>query len=107
MDRDAPEVAKKLRAAGATVRHIGDPLDLLVGLDGVTMLVEVKQPPGPKGGTSDHGQKLTENQVEFIDRWRGAPPLVVTVLDCVAKVRAEAARVRSLGARANQGGEPC
>ena len=93
LDTDALEVARTLRAIGASVEHIGRPLDQLVGYRGVTMLVEVKQPPGPRGGKSAKGQKLRATQEEFIANWRGAKPLVVTRENCVAMVLHEARRV--------------
>jgi hypothetical protein len=85
-------MSRYLRAIGASVEIVGQPLDLLVGHRGVNIIVEVKQPPGPRGGTSKHGQKLNEKQAAFRDTWRGAPPLTVTLADCVAQVEAEADR---------------
>ena len=77
---------------GCTVEVIGRPLDLLVGWRGVTVLAEVKQPPGPRGGTSDLGQRLRPSQRAFVERWRGAPPLVLTVDNCIEKITAEVDR---------------
>lgn len=91
-DRDAAAVVAALRKIGASVFVSGRPLDLIVGLDGVTMLVEVKAPPGPRGGASKDGQQLRPSQTEFIDSWRGAPPLVVTLDDCVERVLVAAGR---------------
>jgi len=91
-DADAAAVVAALRKVGASVFVSGRPLDLIVGLDGVTMLVEVKGRPGPRGGASGAGQKLRDSQVAFIESWRGAPPLVVTLDDCVDRVLATAGR---------------
>lgn len=78
--RDANEAAvvEALRARGAVVTllaHPGVP-DLLVGYRGVTELLEVKMPLGPKGGASDH-QDLTETQEEWWGAWTGRPAIVV------------------------------
>lgn len=91
-DADHDAVVALLRAHGATVVEIYKPLDLLVGYRGVTMLLEVKSPAGRRGGKSRSGQKLRDSQVEFIALWRGAPPLVVTINDCVQQMQAEAVR---------------
>jgi hypothetical protein len=63
---EAPIVAA-LRAAGCLVKQLSetDLPDLLVGLRGRFVLVEVKEPAGPKGGTSKKGQKLREGQRIF------------------------------------------
>lgn len=91
-DEDAPEIDKALKRLGCSVFPLGRPLDRLVGFRGVTMLVEYKQPPGPQGGTSAKGQHLNETQVEFIQEWKGAKPLVVTIENCEARVLAEVER---------------
>ena len=62
--RDANEAAivKALRDAGAYVWIIGLPVDLLVGYNGHTFLVEIKN--GPK-------KKLTKLQEGFFIGWKG------------------------------------
>jgi hypothetical protein len=93
-DEDHDSVVARLRAMGATTDDIFRPLDLLVGFRGVTMLVEVKAPLGPRGGgTAKDGQALSDRQQTFVDSWHGAAPLVVTLADCAEKVLAEAERV--------------
>ncbi len=98
-DTDHDAVVAKLRALGATVVESFKPLDLLVGYLGVTMLVEIKGAPGPRGGRSKRGQKLRDSQSDFIATWQGAPPLVVTLADCVEQVEAEMRRARSVVVR--------
>lgn len=56
-----PEVVKALRAIGAKVEIIGQPLDLLVWHRGRTMIVECKDEDG----------RLNKKQVEFIASWPG------------------------------------
>jgi hypothetical protein len=70
--RDVGEalIVAALRAAGAIVVQLepddraGVP-DLCVGKAGRWYLMEVKSPPGPKGGTSRDGQHLSKAQEEF------------------------------------------
>lgn len=78
-------VVNALRAMGCTVEPIqgatGTP-DLLVGVFGLTELVEVK----PMVGTTAR-RELRETQVEWHARWRGRKPVVVRTLDdCAALV---------------------
>jgi hypothetical protein len=67
--RDPGEAAivSALRRAGAFVWHLsaeGIP-DLLVGHRKRWLLLEVKAAPGPRGGASEHGQKLSAAQERF------------------------------------------
>ena len=77
---------------GATVEPIqsanaGCP-DLLVGLFGLTELVEVKPSVG-----ETRRRELRESQVEWHARWKGRKPVTVrTLQDCAALV----ARMRGL-----------
>lgn len=98
IDATEPEVIALLHQLAHEMRvkidvlHSGRPLDLLIGLAGVTISAEVKQPEGPRGGSSKTGQKLNDNQREHFESWPGAPPLLLTVNDCQAKVHAEVER---------------
>jgi len=78
-------VADLSGAPGDSVRNIGLP-DLLVGIVGVNVLVEVKH------GDND----LQADQREFINRWRGGQPFTVRnladVTHVVCTVRAVVAR---------------
>lgn len=70
-DSNEPEIIQALKAAGCTVVRlsaVGCP-DLLVGIDGLNFLIEVKEPKG----------KLTEDQVEFHEDWRGQVAIVRTI----------------------------
>jgi hypothetical protein len=67
--RDPGEAAivLALRAIGALVRHLDgtDIPDLLVCYRGAVFLLEVKEPAGPRGGTSRKGQRLRPGQNLF------------------------------------------
>ena len=89
--RDPSEwaIVHALTARGCKVYRInewGIP-DLLVfnvpGAKHPIVLLEVKQPAGPKGGTSSKGQKLNEAQADlFAEAYlRGAPVYVVRTAD--------------------------
>jgi hypothetical protein len=72
-DKNEPEIIKALREAGASVYQLDDTglPDLLVGIMGVTILIEVK---------SDGG-KLTPPQQHFFDNWKGQAYVVRTISD--------------------------
>ena len=66
VDANQAAIVDALRAEGASVVHIshkGVP-DLLVGHEGVTYLLEVKN--------ADGRNRLTADQIEFHKTWRGA-----------------------------------
>ena len=62
VDANQQQVVSALRAAGAYVWIIGLPVDLLVGYNGHTFLVEIKN--GPK-------KTLTRLQQDFFGNWCG------------------------------------
>jgi len=62
VDANQTQVVSSLRAAGAYVWVIGLPVDLLVGYNGQTYLVEIKD--GPK-------KTLTRLQQDFFGNWIG------------------------------------
>jgi hypothetical protein len=76
-DANEPEIVAALTKIGATVMRIDTPADLLVGYRGRTFLLEVKLPPGPRGGTSH--SKLTPDQVTFERDWAGQYDVARTV----------------------------
>ena len=69
IDANQNEIVDALRAAGAVVRIIsqgeGIP-DLLVGYNGYTILMEVKD-----GDKVPSKRKLTEAEQKFFDEWEG------------------------------------
>lgn len=62
VDQNQTQVVSALRAAGAYVWVIGLPVDLLVGYNNHTYLVEIKD--GPK-------KALTKLQQDFFAKWIG------------------------------------
>lgn len=68
-DDNEAEIVKALRACGATVRIVtqGDGIpDLLVGYNGYTILMEIKDGQKPPSA-----RKLTEAEAKFFDDWTG------------------------------------
>ena len=63
VDANQEQVVSALRAAGAYVWIIGLPVDLLVGYEGHTFLMEVKD--GSK-------KRLTKLQEDFFQKWTGS-----------------------------------
>lgn len=92
VDSTQRSVVERLRALGCTVEIIGRPLDVLVGWRGVTILAEIKQPPGPRGGTSGKGRSLRQSQEQFFARWRGARPIILTIDTAIDAVTREVER---------------
>ncbi len=79
-DKNEPLIVDALRFIGATVRHLSDSgiPDLLVGYQGHTFLIEVKDEKG----------KLTTAQEDFIKLWTGYPIIIaVTPEDAIEAVR--------------------
>lgn len=70
-DANEPEIVAALEAAGATVRRLSMPgvPDLLVGIDGLNFLIEVKSATG----------KLNAEQFDFFETWNGQVDMVRTV----------------------------
>lgn len=66
-DRNQQAIMDRLRQIGARVIPIKEPVDLLVGYRGHTVLLEVKA----------EGGRLTEQQVQFIAGWIGGPVHIV------------------------------
>jgi hypothetical protein len=63
VDANQAQIVSALRAAGAYVWIIGLPVDLLVGYNNQTFLVEIKD--GPK-------KRLTKLQQDFFENWPGS-----------------------------------
>jgi phosphoserine phosphatase len=62
VDKNQSEIVSALRAAGAYVWIIGLPVDLLVGYNNRTYLVEIKNGPS---------KRLTKLQQDFFENWVG------------------------------------
>jgi hypothetical protein len=62
VDQNQTQIVSALRAAGAYVWIIGLPVDLLVGYNNHTFLVEIK---------TDSKKRLTKLQADFFENWIG------------------------------------
>ena len=76
IDANQEQVVQALRAAGAVVQTLaavgkGVP-DLLVGYQGKTLLLEVKD-----GSKPPSERRLTEDQIKWHGAWRGGPLAIV------------------------------
>jgi hypothetical protein len=73
VDEKHPEIVQALRGSGYKVLSLarvgGGCPDLLVGKGTRILLMEVKAPPGPRGGASAKGQKLNAAQEKFREEW--------------------------------------
>ena len=91
-DSNEIEIVRALEAAGASVTYLSTPgvPDLLVGYQGRTHLLEVKQTLGPAGGKRGGGSTrpgqggngtLSADQLEWWAAWKGSLPVVVRTAD--------------------------
>ena len=71
-DANQTAVISALESAGAMVQVVGKPLDLLVGIRGQFVFLEVKD-----GAKKKSAQKPTKAQAEFFKRWAGYPWAIV------------------------------
>jgi len=62
VDANQAQIVSALRTAGAYVWIIGLPVDLLVGYNNLTYLVEIKDGPS---------KRLTRLQQDFFGKWSG------------------------------------
>lgn len=85
IDANQEQVVSALRAVGATVQTLaavgkGVP-DLLVGYQGKTLLLEVKD-----GRKPPSERRLTEDQLKWHGAWRGGPLAVVDGPDAALRM---------------------
>ena len=85
IDANQEQIVSALRAAGATVQSlagvgVGVP-DLLVGHQGKTVLLEVKD-----GSKPPSARRLTEDQLKWHGAWRGGPLAIVDGVDAALRV---------------------
>jgi hypothetical protein len=78
-DANKLDIVSALRSIGCTVYDLKMPVDLLVGRAGCTLLLEIKRPPGPKGGMKDRDH--TPAQKSFLASWNGGPVATVDSVD--------------------------
>jgi hypothetical protein len=85
IDANQTQVVQALRAAGATVQSLaavgqGVP-DLLVGFQGQTLLIEVKN-----GRKPPSARQLTDQQLTWHGAWRGGPVAIVDGPDAALRM---------------------
>lgn len=91
VDANQPEIVAALRRVGATVQPLhavgrGCP-DLCVGWRGATFLLEVKD-----GAKAPSKRKLTDDQVDWHDGWKGQVAVVCSVEEALAAIGANVTR---------------
>ena len=85
IDANHEQVVSALRAAGASVQSLagvgkGVP-DLLVGFQGKTLLMEVKD-----GRKTPSERRLTDDQIKWHCAWRGGPLAIVDGVDAALRM---------------------
>ena len=85
IDANHEQIVSALRAAGASVQSLanvgkGVP-DLLVGFQGKTLLMEVKD-----GRKTPSARRLTEDQLKWHGAWNGGPLAVVDGVDAALRM---------------------
>jgi len=73
-DANKDQIVAVFRAFGCSVYDLKQPVDLLVGANNRTLLVEIKD-----GAKSPSRQKYTKAQEQFMETWKGST--VATVRD--------------------------
>lgn len=85
LDANHNEIVNALRSCGATVislASVGNGIpDLLVGFNGRTCLLEIKD-----GSKPPSHQTLTDAQLDFISKWRGSSIAIVNSVDSAIRV---------------------
>lgn len=96
-DSNKKAIVDALREAGCSVYDLKMPVDLLVWSPWLdqSIPVEIKRPPGPKGGTS--GRHHTEAQRRFIESWPGMVVTVHSPAQAVAAMRPVDAPLETFG----------
>lgn len=84
VDANHTQVVMALQTAGATVQSLaavgqGVP-DLLVGFQGKTILMEIKDGEKPPSA-----RRLTEQQLKWHGAWRGGPVAIVDGVDAALR----------------------
>ncbi len=88
-------LALELGASVMDVHEVPGALDLVIGYDGIDQRVEIKRDDVPPSR-----QKLTPDEEEVFERWRGRKPVVIKnadeLMDLLAQMRMERLVVRDL-----------
>ena len=80
-DDNEPEIIEAFLDAGATVYVMDKPLDLLVGIHGHNILVEVKD-----GSKPPSRRQLTKDEDQFMMTWKGSCHVIDTADDARALI---------------------
>lgn len=81
VDGNQADIVKALRSLGASVYVLKLPVDLLVGINGKTALVEVKDP------NSAYGRRgLNPNQQAFSATWCGGTVALVDSIEAARRL---------------------
>lgn len=95
-DRNHNDVVARFEQWGATVFETPEVgagfTDLVVGLCGITLLVEVKDGERPPSE-----RKLRDTQQKFADTWKGGPVLTVETLADVDRISSTIRRKHARG----------
>lgn len=83
VDSNQADIVAALRAAGASVWIVKLPVDLLVGYQGKTVLVECKTLTGKK---APKAASYTPLQQSFMAQWRGGTVATVTDVESALRV---------------------
>lgn len=86
-DANQPDIVQALRQAGATVQHLhevgkGCP-DILIGFRGANYAAEIKD-----GSKAPSKRRLTPDEQEWHENWRGQVAIVETVDDALRLIGA-------------------
>lgn len=85
-DANQDEIVKALRAIGCSVlptHQLGNGApDLAVGIRGVNLMMEIKD-----GSKPPSEQRLTDDEMTFLNEWRGHYSVVHNVAEALEEVR--------------------
>lgn len=84
-DANQAAIVAALRSVGCSVWIIGLPVDLLVGVAGHTVPVEIKTLTGKK---APKAARYTPLQQAFLAEWRGGPVATLTDVDGALRLAA-------------------
>lgn len=68
-DENHPQVVAWFKEYGCSVIDWNGTIDLVVGFDGITELVEIKNPDRP----GKLNKQLTQSQKDMLENWKGSP----------------------------------
>lgn len=87
IDANCAEIRDKLREHGCSVNVINGDFDLLVGIFGLNIVLEVKNPERMSKAGKSKDSKRQARQRKFRDEWRGQYAQVTSFVGAVAAIR--------------------